>query len=72
MKEDRKRGLSGIAETELSFVIWPLASRTAATMPLYAPQRQRLPLIHSRISASLPAWPSSMHATAEQIWPGVQ
>ena len=38
----------------------------------YAAHRQRLPLIHSRISASEPAWPSSMQATADMIWPGVQ
>ena len=42
----------------------------AATMFGYAPQRQRLPLIHSRICASFFAWPSLMQATAEQIWPG--
>ncbi len=48
------------------------ASSIAATMFTYAPQRQMLPLIHSRISSGDPAWPSSMSAVADMIWPGVQ
>src|SRR5579859_3936923 len=53
----------------------PAASRTAriaARMFGYAAHRQILPLIHSAISASLPAWPSSRSFTADMIWPGVQ
>src|SRR3954451_16030510 len=45
----------------------PPTDLIASTMFGYAPQRQRLPLIHSRISSSLRACPSPMHATAEQI-----
>ena len=48
------------------------AWRTAATICGYAAQRHRLPLIHSEISASEPACPSRMQATAETICPGVQ
>src|SRR5580704_8397135 len=63
-------------------------SRTAATMLGYAPHRQMLPDIRSRISRSLnsifeaatsfvtalgaPRRASSSIATAEQIWPDVQ
>src|SRR5580704_1237159 len=53
----------------------PAASRTpqiAARMFGYAAHRQILPLIHSAISASSPAWPSSSSFTADMIWPGVQ
>src|ERR1043166_3505210 len=49
-------------------------SRTAATMPSYAPQRQMLPLMRSRISASVSAaWPrltSASRPTADTLWPG--
>ena len=45
---------------------------TALTMFGYAAQRQRLPLMYSRISASFAAWPSVTQATADMIWPGVQ
>src|SRR4029077_18416309 len=53
----------------------PAASRTpriAARMFGYAAHRQILPLIHSAISASSPALPSSRSFTADMIWPGVQ
>src|SRR5262249_41800787 len=66
----------------------PYVAPIAAMMPLYAPQRHRLPLIRSRISSwvsaklsaarSLDTWlgtparASATIATAEQIWPGVQ
>src|SRR6266853_1423815 len=53
----------------------PAASRTpriTARMFGYAAHRQILPLIHSAISASSPAWPSSSSFTADMIWPGVQ
>src|SRR5690606_24339603 len=66
----------------------PATCRIAATMLGKAPQRQMLPLIRSRISASVSsmsvvatsgvAWlgtflfASSSIATAEQIWPDVQ
>jgi hypothetical protein len=43
------------------------AARTAATICGYAEQRQRFPLIHSRISAGSFAWPSLMHPTADMI-----
>src|SRR5205814_9294524 len=64
------------------------SSPNAATMFTYAPQRQRLPLIRSRISLpssftrsairssltdeGIPARASVSIPTAEQIWPGVQ
>src|SRR5689334_3475490 len=52
------------------------AAFTASTMPTYAPQRQMLPLMRSRISSSVRStfarFASSSSATAEQIWPGVQ
>lgn len=48
------------------------ASWIAATMWSYAPQRQRLPLIHSRISCAEAAWPSAMQAAPAMICPGVQ
>ena len=44
----------------------------AATMLRYAPQRQMLPLINSRISSGVLARPSLIRPIAEQIWPGVQ
>ena len=44
----------------------------AATMFGYAPHRQRLPLISSRMSSAVFARPSVIKPTAEQIWPGVQ
>ena len=50
----------------------PRASWTAATMFGYAPQRQRLPLMHSRIEAASAGHPSLRRPTAETIWPGVQ
>jgi hypothetical protein len=50
----------------------PATSRIAATMFGYAPHRQRLPLMNSRISSSDPALPSSSSATADMICPGVQ
>src|SRR5207237_7007654 len=50
----------------------PATSRIAATMFGYAPQRQRLPLMNSRISSSEPARPSCSSATADMICPGVQ
>jgi hypothetical protein len=40
--------------------------------PRQAAQRQRLPLMYSRISPSDPAWPSLIQAIADRIWPGVQ
>src|SRR5580704_19475746 len=43
------------------------AARTAPTICGYAEQRQRLPLIHSRISAGSVVWPSLMHPTADMI-----
>lgn len=47
-------------------------SRMAARMLGQAAQRHRLPLIHSAISVSDSACPSSSSATADMIWPGVQ
>ena len=51
-------------------------SAIAATMFGYAPQRQRLPLMRSRISAASSVTPSASASasmpTAEQSWPGVQ
>src|SRR5215211_4786374 len=58
--------------SERIHVLFPAASLIASTIFGYAPQRQRLPLIHSRISSSLFTCPSLMQATAEQICPGVQ
>ena len=49
-----------------------IACSIAATMFGYAPQRQMLPLISSRISSAVFALPSAMSPTAEQICPGVQ
>ena len=49
-----------------------IACWIAATMFGYAPQRQMLPLISSRISSAVFALPSAMSPTAEQICPGVQ
>jgi hypothetical protein len=48
------------------------ASRTASTMFGYAPHRQRLPLIASRIAASSLARPSAIAPTAESTCPAVQ
>ena len=50
----------------------PRRRRTAAQMFGYAPQRQMLPLIPSRMAPSLSATPSASSATAERICPGVQ
>ncbi len=50
----------------------PRACLMAATMLGYAAQRHKFPLIDSRMSASVCAWPSFTHATADKIWPGVQ
>ena len=75
-QRDRPTGVDGPYITE-----WPhhrsppTASRTpriAARIFGYAAHRQILPLIHSAISASSPAWPSSSSFTADMIWPGVQ
>jgi len=44
----------------------------AATMPTYAPQRQMLPLISSRISSPVLALPSPIRPTPEQSCPEVQ
>src|SRR6478609_6243038 len=41
-------------------------------MLVYAPQRQMLPLIHSRISSSEAAWPSWMQPRPDMICPEVQ
>jgi hypothetical protein len=49
-----------------------VAVATAVTMLVYAPQRQMLPLIYSRISAGEPACPSAIHPTPDMIWPDVQ
>jgi hypothetical protein len=38
----------------------------------YAPHRQMLPLINSRISSAVLAFPSAIKPAAEQICPGVQ
>ena len=49
----------------------PRTSSMAATMPLYAPQRQMLPLMHSR--TPIPSGhPSLRRPAADMIWPGVQ
>src|SRR5579884_4269908 len=82
-ERDRARGIVRALVAERPHA--RAASRTAATMFTYAPQRQRLPLMRSRISSSVsstapsgvtalgrPAATSSRRATAEQIWPGVQ
>ena len=53
--------------THYAFSIAALASRTAATMLGYAAQRQRLPLMNSRMVASEPALPTPMQATADMI-----
>ena len=45
----------------------PIACWIAATMLGYAPQRQRLPLMSSRISSALFALPSAIRPAAEQI-----
>ena len=50
----------------------PIACWMAATMLVYAPQRQMLPLINSRICSGVFARPSAINPAAEQIWPGVQ
>ena len=50
----------------------PFALRTASTMLGYAPQRQMLPLIPSRISSSVRPPPSLSRPMAERICPGVQ
>ena len=50
----------------------PIACWIAATMLVYAPQRQMLPLISSRICSGVFALPSAISPAAEQIWPGVQ
>src|SRR5262249_16382854 len=48
-------------------------SSTASVIPAYAPQRQRLPLMPSRMrSMSRPACPSLISPSALMIWPGVQ
>ena len=51
-------------------------SAIAATMFGYAPQRQRLPLMRSRISGASSVAPSrsasAIIPTAEHSWPGVQ
>jgi hypothetical protein len=52
---------------DLAVFITERACLTAATMLGYAAQRHRLPLIYSRISASLFAWPSLTQATADII-----
>src|SRR5262249_20310650 len=49
----------------------PATSAIAATMLGCAPQRQRLPLMPSRICAIEPGF-SASSAMAERIWPGVQ
>src|SRR3954453_5694400 len=52
-------------------LIAAMACWIAATILGYAPQRQILPLISSRISSSVCARPSLIRATADMIWPGV-
>ncbi len=64
----RRRG----DELERAHHAAPRAAATAATMFGYAPQRQMLPLIASRISSSVRACPSARTPTAERICPGVQ
>src|SRR5580704_7512565 len=75
-QRDRGTGVAGpdIAERPHHRSL-PAASRTpriAARMFGYAAHRQILPLIHSAISPSSPAWPSSSSFTADMICPGVQ
>src|SRR5262249_52025469 len=52
--------------------IFGAASWMAETMPTYAPQRQMLPIMYSRICSAEAACPSLTHAIAAMIWPGVQ
>ena len=57
---------------ERAHQVRPAAALTAATILVYAPQRQMLPLMYSRISASERVRPSAIKPTAEHICPGVQ
>src|SRR5262245_11810476 len=56
-----------ISEVAHAQRLCPATSWIAARMPTYAPQRQRLPLIYSRISSGVPVWPSLTQAIADMI-----
>ena len=70
---DRRGGVAGplVGERLQDATSW-----IAATMFGYAPQRQRLPLMRSRISGASSGAPSASASasipTAEHSWPGVQ
>ena len=70
--ELRVLGVDGLRVAERVHAPPPATDWSAATMLAYAPQRQMLPLIHSRAATLSVGRCSFIRPTAETICPGVQ